>query len=92
MKVPHLAEAVIMQSIEDLWDENHREDCIRFFTGEDFRTCASIAGMDTCEQIKILTMLSRIIKDMKKPGKDKRKTTCGHFSTRYNFSRELVGI
>ncbi len=92
MKVNHLAEAIIMQSIEDLWAENHREDCIRFFTGEDFRTCAAIAGMDTCEQIKVLTMLSRMIKDLSKPGKDKKKTTYGHISPRYNYSRELVGI
>lgn len=89
MKVNHLAEAIILQSMEDLWDESHREDCIRFFTGEDFRTCAAIAGMDTCEQIKILTMLSQMIKDMNKPAKDKKKVTYGHISPRYNNGREL---
>lgn len=89
MKVNHLAEAIILQSMEDLWDENLREDCITFFTGEDFRTCAAIAGMDTCEQIKILTMLSQMIKDMNKPAKEKKRATYGHSSPRCNNSREL---
>jgi hypothetical protein len=69
MKVKHLAEAVILQAMEDLWSEEHREECINFFTGEDFRSCASIAAMDTSEQIKILEMLDKLIKGMQKPAK-----------------------
>jgi hypothetical protein len=90
MKVNQLAEAIILQSIEDLWDDDHREECIRFFTGEDFRTCAAIAGMDTGEQIKILKMLSRVIKGMRNPAKDKKKAGYGCLSSGSESGRELV--
>ncbi len=73
MKVKHLAEAVILQAMEDLWSEEHREGCINFFTGEDFRNCASIAGMGTSEQIKILEMLDKLIKGMQKTVKPAKK-------------------
>jgi hypothetical protein len=67
MNIKHLAEAVILQAIEDLWDQDDRAECIKFFAGEDFRTCASIAGIDIAEQIKILKMLDKHIKNNKKP-------------------------
>jgi len=67
MKAKHLAEAVILQALEDLWDEDQREDCLKFFTGADFRTCAAVAGMDTTEQIKVLNLLDKIMKGMKRP-------------------------
>jgi hypothetical protein len=72
MRVKHLAEAIILQSIEDLWNENHRENSVKFFSGENFRTCARIAGMDISEQIKILNMLEVLIKDIHKHVKDKK--------------------
>jgi len=82
MKVQHLAEAVILQAIEDLWNEDHREDCINFFSGEDFRTCASIAGMDVTEQIEILKMLDKLIKDTRRSVKSGEKASYKEISPR----------
>ncbi len=74
MNIKHLAEAIILQSIEDLWNESHREECIKFFSGEDFRTCARIAGMDISDQIKILGLLGDSLKNMNKTVKAKKKS------------------
>jgi len=74
MKSKHLAEAIILQCIEDLWDENYRKDSISFFSGDDFRTCASIAGMDIPEQLKILNLLSGLIKGIHRTGRVKQNT------------------
>ena len=46
MGVKGLAEGIILQSLEDLWSENDRGECIAFFTGRDFSICAEIAGMN----------------------------------------------
>jgi hypothetical protein len=43
MGLRELAEGIILQSIEDLSDQNLREDCITFFKGADFITCAELA-------------------------------------------------
>jgi hypothetical protein len=74
MKSRHLAEAIILQCIEDLWDEDYRKDSINFFTGDDFRTCASIAGIEISAQLKILYKLSSLIKDIHKPRNVKHNT------------------
>jgi hypothetical protein len=89
MNVKHLAEAVILQSIEDLWNEDRREECIRFFSGEDFRTCAGIAGMDISDQIKILSLLGDSLKTMNKPVKSKKKVAYKYISPQTEI-RELV--
>ena len=74
MKVRHIAEAIILQSIEDLWVEDLREECIKFFSGKDFRTCASVAGIDVPSQIKILNMVGKSIKGLKSPAKAGKRT------------------
>jgi hypothetical protein len=73
MEMKHLAEAVILQSIEDLWSEDHREGCIKFFSGEDFRSCAQLAGMDISDQIKILGLLKDSLKSINSTAKSKKK-------------------
>jgi hypothetical protein len=78
MNIKHLAEAVILQAIEDLWDQDDRAESIKFFAGEDFRTCASIAGIDIVEQIKILKMLDKHIKGTKKPVITGKTISCKH--------------
>jgi len=90
MKVQHLAEAIIMQSIEDLWDGAHRDDSIHFFAGKDFRTCASAAGIDVAGQIKILKMLEKPIKDTKIPMKKAKKLSSGYAPRGAEFG-EAVG-
>ena len=61
MGLKELAEGIILQSIEDLSDQNLREDCITFFKGTDFITCAELAAMDVADQVKLLNIVKCII-------------------------------
>ncbi len=56
--VKSLAEAIILQSMEDFWGNTYKEESLEFFKGEGFKVCAEIAGMGTEEQYKVLEMLS----------------------------------
>ena len=44
-KINNLAEAIILQSLEDLYEASHREESLEFFRGEGFRICTEIAGI-----------------------------------------------
>ncbi len=68
MGVKNLAEAIILQSIEDLWDETQKENSIKFFDGEGFYICAKVAGMGLFEQLRLYNMIKRITK------RDREKT------------------
>jgi hypothetical protein len=59
MGIRNLAEAVILQSIEDLWDKNHKSDCLAFFKGEGFRLASEMAGMSAADKLRLLLMLRR---------------------------------
>ncbi len=52
-----LAEAVILQSIEDLWSPSHKNESKNFFEGDGFKICAEIAGMNSLKQYKFLHLL-----------------------------------
>jgi len=54
MSEKSLAETVILQSIEDLFSRNDREESMRFFKGKGFRLFADIAGLGLDERKKIL--------------------------------------
>ncbi|KAF0143303.1 MAG: hypothetical protein FD156_2722 [Nitrospirae bacterium] len=73
MSAKTLAEAIILQTMEDLWDKNERADAVRFFDGEGFSACAEIAGMNFFEQVRLYNMANKmIIREMpekKKAGK-----------------------
>jgi hypothetical protein len=58
MKIRNLAEAIILQSVEDLWVAKQKDDCLTFFYGERFGMCAEIAGMNTYEQATMLQLVS----------------------------------
>ena len=88
MKVAHLAEAIILQSIDDLWDEEQRRGCIDFFTGEDFRTCAAIAGISTSDQIKILKMFGQLMKGAGKSVTARKETDFGYTAPLSELSKE----
>ncbi len=81
-----LAEAIILQSIEDLWIENEKSRCIDFFTGEGFHTCAKMAGMDFDEQVKVLNLVKNISNKIKKAEHGSR----GVRVKRGNVSEEAV--
>ena len=57
----HLAEGIILQAIEDLYDDNEREDCIAFFRSRDFTVCAEIAGIDMTSRGRLLDFVKRVI-------------------------------
>ncbi|MDP2168289.1 MAG: hypothetical protein Q8J64_08175 [Thermodesulfovibrionales bacterium] len=56
MGTKKLAEAIILQSMEDLWDRHHRAESMEFFFGEGFQTCARMAGMNPTEKLKVLNI------------------------------------
>jgi hypothetical protein len=91
MKVAHLAEAIVLQAIDDLWDEEQRQGCTEFFTGEDFRTCAAIAGISTSDQIKILKMFGGIMRGAGKSVTLRKEPDFGYVASVSELRRELAG-
>ncbi|MFZ2196241.1 MAG: hypothetical protein WAV13_00800 [Thermodesulfovibrionales bacterium] len=59
MNIRNIAELIILQCIEDLWNERERSGSADFFTGEGFSLCAGLAGMDLHDQGRLLNMVSR---------------------------------
>jgi hypothetical protein len=57
MAVKELAEKVILQSIEDLWDKEQRDLCSAFFCGQGFSFWAETAGMTIADRRKILSLV-----------------------------------
>jgi 3-deoxy-D-manno-octulosonic acid (KDO) 8-phosphate synthase len=55
-----LAEAVILQAVEDLWSDAHREKSREFFTGDGFKCFANMAGMGAVEQLRLIKILGRM--------------------------------
>ncbi len=62
MGVKSLAEAIILQSMEDLSDARARAESLEFFSGEAFRICAQMAGMKPDEQLRILELVQQLSK------------------------------
>lgn len=56
-----LAEAIILQSMEDLWDEKERDEAVQFLNGSGFSACAEIAGMNFFEQVRLYNMANKMI-------------------------------
>ena len=61
MSIKGLAEGIILQSIEDLWIENHRGESIDFFTGKEFSICAGLAEMNLPDQLKVLNLVKSAV-------------------------------
>jgi len=53
-----LAEAVILQSIEDLWNPICKRGSLMFFEGAGFELCSEIAGIRYIKQLAMLRMLA----------------------------------
>ncbi|MDQ7787379.1 MAG: hypothetical protein RDU01_07205 [Thermodesulfovibrionales bacterium] len=53
-----LAEAIILQSIEDLWNPMCKKGSLIFFKGDGFELCAEIAGISYIKQLTTLRMLA----------------------------------
>ncbi len=55
----NLAEAIILQSMEDLWGPIHKKESIDFFNGEGFRLAAEMAEMSAVNKRRLLLILRR---------------------------------
>ncbi len=60
VRLKALAEAVILQAMEDLWSSTYRKESLEFFEGEGFAHCAELAGMTVVERLKLIRMLRRL--------------------------------
>jgi hypothetical protein len=56
-----LAEGIILQAVDDIFDDNQREDCIAFFRSKDFATLAEMAGLDRASQARLFDLVRHII-------------------------------
>ncbi len=59
-KIAALAEAIILQSMEDLWSKTQKNKSLDFFTNEGFHICAEMAGMKVMDRIRLLSLLRRL--------------------------------
>lgn len=59
MSLKTLAEAIILQAAEDFLGENRCEEDISFFSGEGFRLCSEIAGMNHPEKCEFLDLVGK---------------------------------
>ena len=58
--VRSLAEAIILQSIEDLWDPVCRRGSLSFFKSDGFVLCSEIAGISYIKQLAMFRMLADV--------------------------------
>jgi hypothetical protein len=58
LHIRSLAEGIILQAIEDLWDKDHNEESFHFFKGEGFKICAGLACLNGKEQSRIINMVA----------------------------------
>lgn len=61
MGMKELAEGIILQSMEDLWDAKYRKDSIEFFEGKGVFVCTEMAGMNLYEQVRLFNLVHGII-------------------------------
>ena len=59
MGIRSLAEAVILQSLEDLWSPLHRRESREFFDGEVFKVYAGIAEVTVLNRYKTRNVTGR---------------------------------
>jgi hypothetical protein len=60
-----LAEAIILQTMEDIWDSRYITESILFFQGEGFSLCAGMAGLTAIEELRILNMMEKFYRSEK---------------------------
>jgi len=58
MGTRELAEAIILQALEDLWDERRREDSVTFLTGRDFPSFRRFLDVDGAS---LTSMIDRLL-------------------------------
>lgn len=66
MGLKSLTESILLEALNDLYEGNHRNESIRFFSSPDFYVAAELAGMGLDEQMKILDIVRKIVIHTKK--------------------------
>jgi len=56
-----IAEAIILQAVEDLWNPVYRKESIEFFTGEGFAICAKIVGMGLYKKLRLVRLIKKAV-------------------------------
>lgn len=56
MGFKNLAEAVILQSLEDLCSPEYREESMEFFRGDSFKIYADIAELNSFNKLKTIKL------------------------------------
>ncbi|MEW6584069.1 MAG: hypothetical protein AB1442_00485 [Nitrospirota bacterium] len=56
-----LAEAVILQSMADLWNRDYHHASKKFFRGEGFTLWAALAGIGPLSRIRLLNLIQKEI-------------------------------
>lgn len=65
MALNKLAEAIILQALEDMWDKRYFKESIDFFLGDGFNIWSYFAGLDVYKQYMILLLACRGLKAFK---------------------------
>ncbi len=60
MGIRQLAEAVILQSMEDVWQVMYKQASIEFFSGDGFKIYADAARMKVVDRLRLLRLLRRV--------------------------------
>ncbi|UCE79382.1 MAG: hypothetical protein JSV13_01755 [Nitrospiraceae bacterium] len=63
MGIKKLAEGIILQSIEDLWDTSERGTSEQFFDSDGVSICAELADMSLYDEVKLFNMVQDILKN-----------------------------
>jgi hypothetical protein len=61
MGLKELAEGIILQSIEDLYNDDERQDCITFSGSNNFIICVEMAEIDTASQVRLFDLVKCVI-------------------------------
>ena len=61
MKSAKLAESIILQAIDDIYDNKERTASIEFFTGKGFYHAARMAGMGYKHMLGVLEFVNQIV-------------------------------
>ena len=77
LRLKNLSEAIIVQSVEDLWSPTHKKDSTDFFMGEGFRLASEMAGMSAVDRLRLLLMLRRCGQKVNKVNNKRHESRSG---------------
>jgi len=76
-----LAEAMILQQMEDLWDPDYRLQSMEFISGRDFHLLMEMAEMGYEEKLNLMKLLKKISSHTRKNTRSPITTTADRADT-----------